>query len=54
MKICKPVTNKIENMELDHYISDCPMAGHQVDNGIEKIEIRSESPFSLLRQAYGI
>jgi hypothetical protein len=30
------------------------MAGHQVDNGIEKIEIRSESPFSLLRQAYGI
>ena len=54
MKICKHVTNKIENMELDHYISDCPMAGHQVDNGIEKIEIRSESPFSLLRQAYGI
>ncbi len=54
MKICKPVTNKIENMELDHYISDCPMAGHQIDNGIEKIEIRSESPFSLLRQAYGI
>lgn len=54
MKICKPVVNKIENTELDHYISDCPMAGHQIDNGISEIEIRSESPFTLLRQAYGI
>lgn len=54
MKICKPVVNKIENTELDHYISDCPMAGHQIDNGVSKIEIRSESPFTLLRQAYGI
>lgn len=55
MKICKPVTNKIKGAELDHYISDCPMAGHQIDNGMdEDSEMRAESPFSLLRQAYGI
>ena len=54
MKICKPVTNKIKNTELDHYISDCPMAGHQIDNGMDNSEMKAESPFSLLRQAYGI
>lgn len=55
MKICKPVTNKIKGAELDHYISDCPMAGHQIDNGMdEDSEMSAESPFSLLRQAYGI
>lgn len=55
MKICKLVTNKIKAAELDHYISDCPMAGHQIDNGMdEDAEMKAESPFSLLRQAYGI
>ncbi len=55
MKICKPVTDKIKSIELDHYISDCPMAGHQIDNGMdEDIKMKAESPFSLLRQAYGI
>ena len=54
MKICKPIINKISESEFDHYISDCPMAGHQIDNGIKNIEIRSESPFTLLRKAYGI
>ena len=54
MKICRPIINKIEQSKIDHYISDCPMAGHQIDNGIENIKIRSESPFTLLRKAYGI
>lgn len=54
MKICRPVTNKIKSMELDHYISDCPMAGHQIDNGMDNSEMKAASPFSLLRQAYGI
>jgi hypothetical protein len=31
------------------------MAGHQIDNGMdEDIKMKAESPFSLLRQAYGI
>jgi len=54
MKICRPIINKIEQSKIDHYISDCPMAGHQIDNGVENIKIRSESPFTLLRKAYGI
>lgn len=54
MKICRPVTNKIKGAELDHYISDCPMAGHQIDNGMENSDMKAESPFTLLRQAYGI
>ena len=54
MNICKPIINKISETDLDYYISDCPMAGHQIDNGIENIEIKSESPFTLLRKAYGI
>ena len=54
MKICKPIIDEIDGSNLDHYISDCPMAGHQIDNGVQNIEVRSESPFTLLRKAYGI
>ena len=54
MKICRPVSNKIKSTELDHYVSDCPMAGHQIDNAMDDSEMNAESPFSLLRQAYGI
>ena len=54
MKICRPVTNKIKQAEIDHYISDCPMAGHQIANGMDETKMHAESPFTLLRQAYGI
>lgn len=54
MKICRPVTNRIKQAEVDHYISDCPMAGHQIANGMDEIKLEAESPFTLLRQAYGI
>lgn len=54
MKICRPVTNKIKESEIDHYVSDCPMAGHQIDNGLDDDAMKAESPFSLLRQAYEI
>ncbi len=54
MKICRPVTNKIKQEDIEHYISDCPMAGHQIANGMEDTTLVAESPFSLLRQAYGI
>jgi glycerol-3-phosphate dehydrogenase subunit C len=54
MKICRPVTNRIKEADIEHYISDCPMAGHQIANGMEDSELVAESPFTLLRQAYGI
>jgi len=54
MKICKPVTKKIKQSDIDHYISDCPMAGHQIENGLGAKAMKAESPFTLLRMAYGI
>jgi glycerol-3-phosphate dehydrogenase subunit C len=53
MKIARPVVNKVKQAEADHYSSDCPMAGHQIENGL-KDGSKPEHPMSLLRQAYGI
>ncbi len=53
MKICKPVVSRVEQAKPDHYSSDCPMAGHQIENGLEG-SMKPEHPMSLLRQAYGI
>ena len=52
MKIAKPVINRVKQAEADHYGSDCPMAGHQIANGME--DKKPEHPLSLLRKAYGI
>jgi len=55
MKICRPVTSRVKKFEPDHYISDCPMAGHQIQNGMDDEQtLAAESPFTLLRQSYGI
>ncbi|MEN8106542.1 MAG: heterodisulfide reductase-related iron-sulfur binding cluster [Pseudomonadota bacterium] len=53
MKICRPVANRIARAEADHYSSDCPMAGHQIENCL-KNGSKPEHPLSLLRMAYGI
>ncbi len=53
MKICKPVINRVEKAAADHYSSDCPMAGHQIENGLSEARA-PEHPLKLLRQAYGI
>ncbi|MBT8440682.1 MAG: Fe-S oxidoreductase [Gammaproteobacteria bacterium] len=53
MKIARPVVNKVKQAEADHYSSDCPMAGHQIENGL-KDGSKPEHPMSLLRQAYDI
>ena len=53
MKICKPVTTRVERSQADHYSSDCPMAGHQIENGLKDGQA-PEHPLSLLRRAYGI
>lgn len=55
MKIARPVVNKVKQAEADHYGSDCPMAGHQIANGLGDSDGRHpEHPLSLLRKAYGI
>ncbi|MEX2354209.1 MAG: heterodisulfide reductase-related iron-sulfur binding cluster [Gammaproteobacteria bacterium] len=52
-KICRPVVTKVKGMNVDHYISDCPMAGDQIQQGL-KDDSAAESPFTLLRHAYGV
>ena len=53
MKIARSVVNQVKRAEADHYSSDCPMAGHQIENGLEDAA-KPEHPLSLLRKAYGI
>ncbi len=53
MKIGKPVVERVQQAVPDHYSSDCPMAGHQIENGLKNGKA-PEHPLSLLRQAYGI
>jgi len=54
MKIGKPVVNRVEKSGADYYSSDCPMAGHQIENGLPDGASPPMHPFSLLRKAYGI
>ena len=53
VKIVKPVVNKINQNESDHYGSDCAMAGHHIGN-IKNDGSQPEHPISLLRKAYGL
>lgn len=53
MKIGKPVVQRVQQAVPDHYSSDCPMAGHQIENGLKNGKA-PEHPLSLLRLAYGI
>lgn len=53
MKICRPVLTRVKKAQADHYSSDCPMAGHQIENGLEDGRA-PEHPLSLIRYAYGI
>ena len=54
-KICRPVVNKVKQAEAEHYVSDCPMAGAQIQNGMgEEQAGAAESAFSLLKFAYGL
>ena len=53
MKIGRPVMERVEHSSCDHYTSDCPMAGEQIQNGLPDRRA-PESPLQLLRLAYGI
>ncbi|KPK12803.1 MAG: Fe-S oxidoreductase, partial [Acidithiobacillales bacterium SG8_45] len=53
MKICRPVVSRVEKAAPDHYTSDCPMAGEQIENGLKNGK-EPEHPLTLLRLAYGL
>jgi Fe-S oxidoreductase len=53
MKIGRPVVERVAASAADHYTSDCPMAGHQIEQGLTD-KRPAEHPLTLLRLAYGI
>ena len=53
MKIGKPVVRRVAASGAEHYSSDCPMAGHQIENGLEGGR-DPKHPLTLLRMAYGL
>jgi glycerol-3-phosphate dehydrogenase subunit C len=53
VKIGRAVVQKVQAAKPDHYTSDCPMAGHQIETGLEDMG-PPEHPLRLLRLAYGI
>ncbi|HEV2271304.1 MAG TPA: heterodisulfide reductase-related iron-sulfur binding cluster [Steroidobacteraceae bacterium] len=53
MKIGRPVIQRVQSAAAEHYASDCPMAGHQIESGLEG-DREPEHPLTLLRTAYGI
>jgi glycerol-3-phosphate dehydrogenase subunit C len=53
MKIGRPVITRVENAHPDHYSSDCPMAGRQIESGLKEPK-EPEHPLKLLRKAYGL
>jgi glycerol-3-phosphate dehydrogenase subunit C len=53
MKIGRPVFQRVQSAAAGHYASDCPMAGHQIQSGLEG-EREPEHPLTLLRMAYGL
>jgi glycerol-3-phosphate dehydrogenase subunit C len=53
MKIGKPVIQRVQASGADFYASDCPMAGHQIESGLEN-PLPPTHPLTLLRMAYGL
>ena len=57
MKIGKPVFKAMANDEPDYISSDCQLAGHHIEQGMEVNGLKQAEmahPLSLLRKAYGI
>ena len=54
MKIGRPVVRKVDASRAPTiYSSDCPMAGHQIESGLEPPQAPTH-PLKLLRLAYGL
>ncbi len=59
VKIGKPVVARVQQADADHYSSDCPMAGHQIESGLTTsepggVKREPEHPMTLVRKAYGL
>jgi Fe-S oxidoreductase len=56
MKIARPVVSRVAEAQVDHYGSDCPMAGRMIEHGLALTgaQSRAEHPISLVRRAYAV
>jgi glycerol-3-phosphate dehydrogenase subunit C len=59
VRIGKPVVARVAAAKADHYSSDCPMAGHQIESGLNanadgNAARAPEHPMTLVRKAYGL
>lgn len=52
-KIVRPVAQRVQQDGADYYGSDCPMAGHHIENALGN-KTPVTHPISLMRKAYGI
>jgi Fe-S oxidoreductase len=52
-KIARPVISRVDKLEADYLVSDCPMAATQIADGLE-LKHGETNPLTLLRKAYGI
>lgn len=53
MKIGRAVFKQVKKEAPSYYASDCPMAGHQIENGLNDGSVPTH-PMTLLRMAYGL
>ena len=53
VRIGRAVVERVQNAAADHYASDCPMAGQQIESGLAAPRA-PEHPLRLLRLAYGL
>ncbi len=53
VKIGRPVADRVARADADYFTSDCALAGHHIEAGLNK-SVRTLHPLSLLRLAYGI
>jgi len=53
VKICRPVVSRVKQANVDHYTSDCVIAGHHIESGLADGR-EPEHPLSLLKLAYGL
>jgi glycerol-3-phosphate dehydrogenase subunit C len=59
IKIGRPVYRQMEEAQPDHVSSDCALAGHHIEQGMEQMKAGSASgkvrhPITLVRKAYGL
>ena len=58
LKLGRPVVRQIEEFAPDYFASDCEMAGHHLEEGLDRGDAKGKAelrhPITLLRMAYGL